>query len=372
MQPRIKSLKLLSIGGLSIVLIMALLIAACGGDDAAATPIPGTSPTSVALSATSPAPQPTAVTDSRLKGNIAIAGSSTVFPISEAMAEEFSKLHSGVRVNIASTGTGAGFRAICEGDVQVSDASATVTQDQLDECAAEGIELIEIPVAFDALSVVVNSENDWVSCMSVEELATIFGPDAQGNITNWNQVKGDFPDVRMRLYGPTTSSGTFEYFTSAVVGKKNSHRGDLDLATEDDPLIAQGVNGTKGGIGYFGLAYLELYGELVKSIAIKSPETGECVQPSAETVESGVYQPLGRPIFIYVNAGMLDERPELEAFVEFYLENASELVSEVGYVALPQVAYEWALERLQDRTTGSVFKDVVPGTPITEVLGRLE
>ena len=358
MQPRIKSFKILSIGGLLIGSILLLLIAGCGGDDTAATPVSSTSPTSVP--------------DSTLAGNVAIAGSSTVFPISEAMAEEFSKLHSAVRVNVASTGTGAGLRAICVGDIQVSDASAAVTQEQLDECATEGIELIEIPVAFDALSVVVNPENDWVSCMSVEELATIFGPDAQGNITKWNQVNGNYPDTRIRLYGPTTSSGTFEYFTEAIVGEKGAHRGDLDLATEDDPLIAQGVNGSRGGIGYFGLAYLAQYGALVASIPIRNPETGECVQPSAETVESGAYRPLARLIFIYVNAGMLYERPELEAFVEFYLENAPELVSEVGYVALPQVAYEWALERLQDRITGSVFKDVAPGTPIAEVLGRLE
>ena len=372
MQPRIKNLKLPNIGGLLILPILVLLIGACGSNDAAATPIGSTSPTSEAGSATSPAPQPTKSPESRLKGNVAIAGSSTVFPISEAMAEEFSRLHSGVRVNVASTGTGAGFRAMCAGDIQVSDASAAVTQDQLDTCAESRIELIEIPVAFDALSVVVNPENTWVSCLSVEELATIFGPDAQGNITKWNQVNGNYPDTRIRLYGPTTSSGTFEYFTEAIVGEKGAHRGDLDLATEDDPLIAQGVNGSRGGIGYFGLAYLAQYGALVASIPIRNPDTGECVQPSAETVESGAYRPLARPIFIYVNAGMLDERPELEAFVEFYLENAPELVPEVGYVALPREAYDWGLERLRNRTTGSVFKDVVPGTPISEALDRLE
>lgn len=304
--------------------------------------------------------------------SIAIAGSSTVFPVSAVVAEEFSRANSGVRVNVASTGTGAGLRAICAGETQVSNASRPVKQSEIDACAENDIELIEIPVAFDALSVVVNPDNDWARCLSVEELATMFGPESEGVINNWNQVNPDFPDVRMRLYGPSTASGTFDYFTEAVMGEGGAHRRDMDLATEDDPLIAQGVNGTQGGVGYFGLAYLAQFNNQVVAVAVENPQTGECAAPSSDTVEEGTYQPLARPIFIYVNAGLLDESSELEAFVQFYLEEATKLVPAVGYVALPQEAYTWAQARVASRTAGSVFKDVAPGTPLGDVLGKLQ
>ena len=345
-RPGVRLLRILTLAALPLVLVLA---AACGGDDP-----------------TGPVAAP------GLRGTVAIAGSSTVFPISEAIAEEFSKAKSGVRVNVGSTGTGAGFRAICAGDVQVSNASRPVKQSEIDTCAENDIELIEIPVAFDALSVVVNPENDWARCLTVEELETIFEPEAAGVIDNWSKVRSGFPDVRMRLYGPSTASGTFDYFTEAIMGEGGRHRGDMDLATEDDPLIAQGVNGTQGGIGYFGLAYLAQYIDLVTAVAVENPATGECVAPSRETVEAGSYQPLARPIFIYVNSGLLDERPELEAFVAYYLEEATKLVPEVGYVALPQAAYTWSQGRVDARTTGSVFRDVAPGTPLTDVLGRLQ
>ena len=362
---RTKLFGILVVAALSLTLV---LLAACGGDDPTAPAGSSTAPTSAPrVEATTP-PEP----DAELSGTVAIAGSSTVFPISEAIAEEFSKANSGVRVNVASTGTGAGFRAICAGETQVSNASRPVKQSEIDTCAENDIELIEIPVAFDALSVVINPENDWAGCLTVDDLETIFGPEADGVINNWSQVKAGFPDVRMRLYGPSTASGTFDYFTEAIMDEGGAHRGDMDLATEDDPLIAQGVNGTQGGIGYFGLAYLAQYSELVTAVAVENPATGECVAPSTESVEAGSYQPLARPIFIYVNSGLLDERPELEAFVAYYLAEATKLVPEVGYVALPQEAYAWAQGRVDARTTGSVFKDVAPGTPLNTVLGRLQ
>ena len=339
--------------GFLIVPLLLLLGAACGDGGAA------TEPTAPAVGG-------------KLSGTIAVAGSSTVFPISEAMAEEFIKLHPDVRVNVASTGTGAGFRAVCAGDTQVSNASRPVKQKEIDACAENGIELIEIPVAFDALSVIRNQGNDWASCLSVDDLATIFGPEAQGTINNWSQVREGFPDQRLRLYGPTAASGTFDYFTEAVTGESGAYRGDLDLSTEDDPLIAQGVNGTQGSIGYFGLAYLAQYRDLVSPVAIENPATGECVEPSSETVENGTYQPLARPIFIYVRRDLLDSQPEVEAFVRFYLQNATSLVPQVGYVALPQTAYQWGLGQVQLRATGSVFTGVAPGTPIDTVLGRLQ
>ena len=331
------------------------LTAACGDDPSA------TAPTSTGESMTS-----------ELSGEVAVTGSSTVFPISEAMAVEFSGVQPDVRVNVASTGTGAGGRAMCEGEIDVWNASRPAKQSELDTCAENGIEVVEIPVSFDALSVVVNPDNDWAECLTVEQLATIFGPDAQSVVTNWNQVDPSFPDVNLRLYGPTTASGTFDYFTEAIMDEGGAHRGDMDLATEEDPLIAQGVNGSPGGIGYFGLAYYAQYRELVKGAQIVNPATGECVEPAAATVESGTYLPLARPIFIYVRADTLDERPELEEFVRFYIEQAPSLVTAVGYVPLPAEVYAWGLDRLENRVTGSVFKDVPAGTPINEVLERTQ
>ena len=351
-----------------IVLTLGLLAVACGDDEE-----PTTSPAPTATSGDTMMPDPTATEAMMMyKGEIAVSGSSTVFPISEAMQVEFKAVQPDVKVNVGSTGTGAGGKAMCAGEIEIWDASRPSKQSELDTCAEAGIEVIEIPVAFDALSVVVNPDNDWVECLSVEELATIFGPEAQGTVTNWNQVNADFPDVNLRLYGPTPASGTFDYFTEAIMDEGGAHRGDMDLATEDDPLIAQGVNGARGGIGYFGLAYYSQYQELVKGVEVVNPSTGECVAPSAESVEAGSYLPLARPIFIYVRADTLDERPEVEAFVKFYLEQAPSLVTEVGYVPLPAEVYAWGLNRLENRITGSVFKDVAAGTPINEVLERTQ
>ncbi len=366
-----------------LVLAMAVMagvvvVAACGGsDDAEETPTPA----AVAPAAT-PAPAPTqaaatqrpstpAPAASALSGTIAVAGSSTVFPISEAVAEEFSKANSGVRVNVASTGTGAGGRAMCEeGTIDVWNASRPSKESELEACAENGIELIELPVAFDALSVIVSPDNDWAPCLTVEQLKTIFGPDSEGEITNWNQVDAGFPDQRLRIYGPTTASGTFDYFTEAIMGEGGAHRGDLDLATEEDPLIANGVNGTPGGIGYFGLAYLEQYRELVEPVSVVNPASGECVSPGAETVESGTYLPLARPIFIYVNKGEMENRPELRAFVDFYLNEAPILVTDVGYVPLPADVYDWGRDKVENGESGSIFNTIEAGTPITEALER--
>ena len=351
-----------------VVLTLGLLAVACGGDEE-----PTTAPAPAATSGDTMMPDP-ASTEAMMmySGEVAVSGSSTVFPISEAMHVEFKAVQPDVKVNVGSTGTGAGGKAMCAGEIEIWDASRPSKQSELDTCAEAGIEIIEIPVAFDALSVVVNPDNDWAECLSVKELATIFGPEAQGTITNWNQVDSSFPDLNLRLYGPTPASGTFDYFTEAIMDEGGAHRGDMDLATEDDPLIAQGVNGARGGIGYFGLAYYAQYKELVKGVEVVNASTGECVAPSAESVEAGLYLPLARPIFIYVRADTLDERPEVEAFVKFYLEQAPSLVTEVGYVPLPAEVYAWGLNRLENRITGSVFKDVAAGTPIGEVLERTQ
>ncbi len=373
-----------------VVLTMAVMagvvvVAACGGSDdagetptpasaapAAATPAPAATQAAPAATQAAPAATQAAPAASALSGTIAIAGSSTVFPISEAVAEEFSKANSGVRVNVASTGTGAGGRAMCEeGTIDVWNASRPAKESELEACAGNGIEVIELPVAFDALSVIVSPENDWAPCLTVEQLKTIFGPESEGEVMNWNQVDSSFPDQRLRIYGPTTASGTFDYFTEAIMGEGGAHRGDLDLATEEDPLIANGVNGTPGGVGYFGLAYLEQYRALVTPVSVVNPASGECVAPGAESVESGTYLPLARPIFIYVNKGEMESRPELRAFADFYLNEAPALVTEVGYVSLPADVYDWGRDKVENGETGSIFNTIEAGTPITEALERV-
>ncbi len=347
---------------------------ACGGGDEEPTPAPRaqtTAPTQAPATAPqTQATQPPAPSV-QLTGEVAVAGSSTVFPISEAVAEEFSIANPDVRVNVASTGTGAGGRAMCAGEIQVWNASRPAKDSELETCAENGIEVIELPVAFDALSVVVSPENDWAQCLTVDELETIFGPDAQGNVMNWSQVRSEFPDQGLRIYGPTTASGTFDYFTEAIMGESGAHRGDLDLATEEDPLIASGVNGARGGIGYFGLAYLEQYRELVRPVEVVNPGTGECVEPSSASVANGQYIPLARPIFIYARLDHVVERPEVAAFVDFYLQEATTLVGEVGYVALPESAYQWGKSRVANQTTGSVFNTIAAGTPLSEALEKV-
>ena len=352
---------------LYVVLTMAVMagvvaLAACGGSGDGGDSSPQVTD----------APSAPSAPDGNLSGTIAVAGSSTVFPISEAVAEEFSRANPGIRVNVASTGTGAGGRALCEeGTIEVWSASRPAKESELETCAGNDTEVIELPVAFDAVSVIVSPENDWAPCLTVDQLKTIFGPDSEDVVDNWNQVDPGFPDQRLRIYGPTTSSGTFDYFTEAIMGEGGAHRGDLDLATEEDPLIANGVNGTPGGIGYFGLAYLEQYRSLVQPVSVVNPATGECVAPGASTVESGEYLPLARPVFIYVDKEAMESRSEVRAFVDFYLDEAPALVTDVGYVPLPAEAYDWARGRVENGEAGSIFNTIEAGTPISEALERV-
>ncbi len=286
-----------------------------------------------------------------LTGSILIDGSSTVFPISEAVAEEFRLEYPNVRVSVGISGTGGGFKKFCNGEIDITDASRPIKDVEEEICAQNGIEFVELPVAFDGLTVVVNPENDWATCMTVEDLKTIWEPAAQGTITKWNQVRPEWPDAPLSLYGPGTDSGTFDYFTSAIVGEEGASRGDY-TASEDDNVLVQGVSNDKYALGYFGFAYYAENQDKLKAVAIDGGNG--CVLPSKETINNGTYQPLSRPVFIYVRKDALD-RPEVEAFVNFYLENAGALATEVGYVALPDRAYELAKERVAKRITGSVF-----------------
>ena len=283
---------------------------------------------------------------------IKIDGSSTVYPITEAVAEEFQKMKKGaVKVTVGISGTGGGFKKFSRGETDISDASRPIVKKEIDACKEIGIEYIELPVAYDGLAVMVNPKNNWVTSMTVAELKKIWEPAAERKITKWNQVNPAWPDVPLKLYGPGVDSGTFDYFTEAIVGKSRSSRGDF-TASEDDNVLVQGIASDRGGLGFFGYAYYAENPDKLKLVAIdggKGP-----ILPSEKTVMDGTYNPLSRPIFIYVNKKS-SERPEVKEFIEFYLKNAPTLVKQVKYIPLPEKAYKLASERFSKRVTGTVF-----------------
>jgi len=301
---------------------------------------------------------------------IKIDGSSTVYPITEAVAEEFQKSTKGdVRVTVGISGTGGGFKKFCRGETDVSDASRPIKSSEMKACAEAGIKYIELPVAFDALTVVVNPKNP-LDTVSVEDLKKMWEPAAQGAITNWKQVNAAFPEHDLKLYGPGTDSGTFEYFTEAVVGKAKESRGDY-TASEDDNVLVQGVSRDMGGIGYFGYAYYYENKDKLKALKI-APEAGKPgVAPSEAAVVDGTYQPLSRPIFIYVNADAAAKRPEVKKFVEFYLKHSAELVKEVKYVPLAEADYQHALKNFGASKTGTAFGGHAEvGVKVSDLLAR--
>jgi phosphate transport system substrate-binding protein len=278
---------------------------------------------------------PQALSQNRI---IQIDGSSTVFPISEAMAEEFMAANRGSQVVVGVSGTGGGFRRFCAGETDISNASRPIRDSEKEACAAAGVEFIEIPVAFDALTVVVNPANTWAREMTVEQLKMLWEPAAQGTITRWNQIDPSWPNQPISLFGPGTDSGTFDYFTEEIMGKVGESRADY-TASEDDNILVVGVERDRYALGYFGMSYyLENRGRL-RSVAIDG------VEATPENVENGTYTPLSRPLFLYVSRDSL-QRPEVRSFVQFYLSNAEEIVPDVGYVPLPSVQYSQNLGSL--------------------------
>lgn len=279
-------------------------------------------------------------------------GSSTVYPISEAVAEEFQKSKkNAIKVTVGISGTGGGFKKFCRGETDLANASRPITKKEMEACAAAGIRYFEMPVAFDALTVIVNPANTAVKSLTVAELKKMWEPAAQGKVNNWKDINPAFPDQALKLYGPGADSGTFDYFTEAVVQKAKASRGDF-TASEDDNVLVQGVSRDKGGLGYFGFAYYIENQKKLKAVAIdggKGP-----VLPSPETVENGTYQPLSRPIFVYVSEKSL-EKPEVREYVEYYMKNAAKLVKEVKYVPLPAKAYTMNLEHIAKKKVGTVF-----------------
>ena len=268
---------------------------------------------------------------SAMSGSIASDGSSTVAPLTEAAATEFATVEPDIQVTVATSGTGGGFKTFCAGETDISNASRPIKEEEATTCADAGIEFTEIVIANDGLSVVVNPENDWASCLTVEQLHTIWSPESEGEITNWNQVDPSFPDVELTLYGAGTDSGTFDYFTDVINGEEGASRTDYS-PSEDDNVTIQGVSGETGALGYFGLSYLEENADLLKGVEVDGGDG--CVYPSTETVQDGTYTPLGRPLFIYINNASYAEKPELQTFIDYYVENATSIAQAALFVPL--------------------------------------
>ena len=331
-----RSRSFISVSGLAAVLALAFMLVGCGGGSTS---------------------------------SVSVDGSSTVFPLTEAVAEEFMTSTQGARVNVGVSGTGGGFSKFLRGEIDINDASRPISPEEIEKAEKNGIEYIELPVAYDGLAVVVHPENDWVDCLTSTELRELWNPNS--TIDRWNQLREEFPDRPIDLYGPGTASGTYDYFTEAIVGESGASRSDF-TASEDDNVLVQGIKGTETSLGYFGLAYYENNSNDLKALGV-DPDSLDggtsCTTPSAQTVQNGTYRPLSRPLFIYVNADKMS--PTVEKFVEFYLENAGQLASDVGYVAMPDEAYDLALQRFRNRTTGTVFGAEgvdVTGTRVTEML----
>jgi phosphate transport system substrate-binding protein len=299
---------------------------------------------------------------------IKIDGSSTVFPVTEAVAEEFQKQKRGVvRVTVGISGTGGGFKKFCRVETDVQDASRPILKEEMEACAKQGVKYYELPIAFDALTVAVSPANTWVKTLTVADLKKMWEPAAQGKITRWNQVRPEWPDAPLKLFGPGSDSGTFDYFTEAVVGKAKSSRGDF-TGSEDDHVLVQGIANDKNALGYFGFAYFEANRNKLKAVPIdggKGP-----IEPSLENVLKGVYNPLSRPLFIYVNVNST-ERPEVKEFVNFYLKNVGKLAAQVKYMPLPDRAYAMVQERFAKAQLGTGFGGVPEvGLPVEDLLKR--
>ena len=272
---------------------------------------------------------------SAMEGTIKIDGSSTVFPVTEAVAEEFRAVQPKVKVTIGVSGTGGGFKKFSRGETNLSNASRPIKDKEIAACKENNITYLELEVAYDGLAVLVNPENDWVDNFTVEELKKIWEPAAQGVIMKWNQIRPEWPNEEIHLFGPGVASGTYDYFTEAIVGKSGSSRGDF-TASEDDHVLVQGIAGDKYSLGFFGLAYYSENKDKLTLIGVNNGE--EVVKPTLETVSNGTYSPLSRPLFVYVNSTSV-KHPEVVEFMNFYIDNAGELAEDVGYISLPSELY---------------------------------
>jgi phosphate transport system substrate-binding protein len=302
---------------------------------------------------------------------IRVDGSSTVFPIAEAVAEEYQKV-SGARVTVGISGTGGGFQKFCRAETDMSDASRPISASEIEACRTAGVEFIELPVAYDGLAVVVNPRNTWATSITVEDLKKLWAPDAQGKITRWNQIRPSWPNREIHLFGAGVDSGTFDYFTEAIVGTAKSSRGDF-TSSEDDNVLVQGISSDELALGFMPLAYVEQNSAALKLLPVddgKADNGDGPILPTAETVRNGTYQPLSRPLFIYVTRTAAD-RPEVTRFIEAFLDSA-ELAREVGYVELTPQLYDAARRHFANQRVGSAFADgrSTVGVTLEELLAR--
>ena len=304
-------------------------------------------------------------------GVVEVDGSSTVFPVTEAVAEDFQAANPGTRVTVGESGTGGGFQKFCRGETAISNASRPIRQTEIDACAVAGITYIELPVAYDGLTVVVHKDNTWAQSMTVAELKALWEPAAQGKILRWNQVRPGWPDEEIHLFGPGVASGTFDYFTEAITGEAKASRGDY-TSSEDDNVLVQGVAGDRLALGYFGIAYYEQNMDKLTPVAVDdgNPANGEGpILPSIDTVKGGTYRPLSRPLFIYVSTASL-ERPEVQSFVSFYMTQGPALAAEVGYVPLSETEQTLTRQRFSSRTVGTMYDATNQTLSLEELLRK--
>ena len=291
-------------------------------------------------------------------GTTDIDGSSTVFPISEAMVEDWGDSIGGsARLVIGISGTGGGFKKFCSGDTDINDASRPIKASEVEKCADEGVEFIELPVAIDGLTVGVNPDNDFVECVTMDELHIMWQPEAEGEIHSWNQVRNEWPEEEMRLYGPGVDSGTFDYFTETVNGESQASRGDF-TSSERDNVLVQGIAGDKGSLGYFGYSYFVENQAKLKMVGVDAGDG--CVYPNDETINNGTYSPLSRPLFIYVSKESWAKQ-DVKDFVSYYVSyERADLLKELGFVPFPDVVHDLVLDRFQRGLTGTIFGGANP------------
>lgn len=303
---------------------------------------------------------------------IVVDGSSTVYPVTEAAADEFQKQKPGIKVTVGNSGTGGGFKKFVRGETDISNASRPILKEEIEEAKKHGLEYLELPICFDALTVVVSKENDWVDYLTVDELRKMWDKSSKDKISKWSEIRDGWPEIPFILFGPGTDSGTFDYFTEAINGKAKRSRDDY-TASEDDNVLVQGVAGNKYGLGYFGFAYYAAHKEKLKGVPIQwdKGKVKTPVAPSSEGILTGTYSPLSRPLFIYVSKQAIESKPELREFVSFYLANAAALARRKRYVPLPKEAYAICRQRMEKLKVGTAFGgEQEVGLPIQEILKR--
>ena len=324
-----------------LTLAILLLVTACGGGEKKTEPIE--------------TPSAAAQEEEEIRSYVLVDGSSSIFPISDTMAQNFMQDNPDIQVIVGISSSGSGLKKFCIGDTDISNASRPIKKSEIDLCRANGIEFIEIPIAFDAISIIANQYNDWSDCLTLEELKKIWQPDDAEKVTNWKQIREKFPEEPLSLYAPDTDSGTYDYFTDAVVGAAGKSRKDFK-ANEDDNIIIQGIQSDWGSLGFLGFAYYAENKENLKLIAIDNG-SGQCIEPSQEAIANGTYSPLSRPLLLYVNKNSLEKMPLVKAFVDYQIDVTNkEIISEVGYVPISGIIQLKLKERLQELTTGSVFE----------------